>query len=47
MGRRYCRAVQARSIVNVCTLIKVTGTHHGNEEKRKISLRESQVLLRD
>jgi hypothetical protein len=34
-------------IVNVCFLIKVTGTHHGYEEKRKISLRESQMLLRD
>jgi hypothetical protein len=41
MGRRYCRVVQARSIVNACPLIKVTGTHHGYEEKRKISLRES------
>jgi len=47
MGRRYCRVVRARSIVNVCPLIKVTGTHHGYEEKRKISLRESQVLLRN
>jgi hypothetical protein len=36
----------AAPIVNVCP-IKVTGTHHGHEEKRKISLRESQVLLRN
>jgi len=28
-------------------LIKVTGTHHGYEEKRKISLRESEMLLWD
>jgi hypothetical protein len=38
VGAFYCERIP---------LIKVTGTHHGNEEKRKISLRESQVLLRN